>query len=248
MRPAPLAERCRGGLECAAMDAGPPLKHTEVLRQRLPLEQARVADVGCGNGALVRVMTRSGARAVGIEPGDAQLARARAAQPAGGEAYVCAPGEALPLRDGCLDALVYFNALHHVPVDRQKAALEEAARVLRRGGLLYVQEPVADGSYFALMRPIEDETAVRAAAYDALAAARRGPELDEVEEFFYRAPFRERSFEAFRDSLVAIDPGRRATVEAAEASLRQAFLAAAEQRDDGFWFEIPSRLNLLRRH
>jgi hypothetical protein len=230
------------------MDAGPLLKHTQVLRQRLPLENARVADVGCGDGALVRVMTRSGASVVGIEPGPAQLSRARAAAPAGGETYVCAAGEALPLRDGSLDALVYFNALHHVPVDRQAAALAEAARVVREGGLIYIQEPVADGGYFELMRPIEDETAVRAAASEAIAAARKGPALDEVEEFFYRAPFRERSFEAFRDGVIAIDPARRPAVEAAEASLRQAFLAAAEQRDDGFWFEIPSRLNLLRRH
>jgi hypothetical protein len=52
----------------------------------------------------------------------------------------------------------------------------------------------------------------------------------------------------FLDGLVAVDPARRAAVEAAAASLRQGFLAAAEQRADGFWFEIPSRLNLLRRH
>jgi SAM-dependent methyltransferase len=185
---------------------------------------------------------------IGIDPGPQQLARARTAEPAADECYVCALGEALPLPEACLDALVYFNALHHVPVPRQGAALAEAVRVLRPGGLLYVQEPVADGDYFEVVRPIEDETEVRARAYDALMAARAAPELDEVEEFFYRAPFREKSFEAFRDSMVAIDPRRRPAVEAQEASLRQAFLAAGEQRDDGFWFEIPSRLNLLRRH
>lgn len=230
------------------MTEAPLLKHTEVLRRRLPLEGARIADVGCGNGALVRVMARGGARVVGIDPGPQQLARARAAAAVGDEGYVCAPGEALPLPDGCLDALVYFNALHHVPVAVQPAALAEATRVLRPGGLLYVQEPVADGDYFELMRPIEDETEVRARAYDALLAACDGPELDEIEEFVYRAPFRERSFEAFRDNIIAIDPARRPAVEAAEPSLRRAFLAAAEQRDDGYWFEIPSRLNLLRRH
>jgi hypothetical protein len=107
---------------------------------------------------------------------------------------------------------------------------------------------VADGDYFELMRPIEDETEVRARAYDVLKAAGRGGDLEEIAEVFYRAPLRERSFEAFRDNVIAIDPARRPAVEAAEASLRQSFLAAGEQRDDGFWFEIPSRLNLLRRH
>jgi SAM-dependent methyltransferase len=229
----------------AATDA-PALKHSQVLRRHLPLEGARIADVGCGDGALVRVMARGGAWVVGIDPGAGQLARARAAEPARDECYVCALGEALPLPDGCLDALVYFNALHHVPVPVQGDALKEAARVLRPGGLLYVQEPLAEGSYFEVMRPVEDETEVRARAYDALkAAARLG--LAEEEEFVYRAPFKVTSVEAFLKGLVAVDPARRDAVAAAEASLRATFLAAAEQRDDGFWFEIPSRLNLLRR-
>ena len=225
----------------------PLLKHSDVLRRHLPLEGARIADVGCGDGALVRVMARGGAWVLGIDPGAGQLARARAAEPARDESYLCALGEALPLPDGCLDALVYFNALHHVPVARQGAALAEAARVLRPGGLLYVQEPLAEGGYFEIMRPIEDETEVRAEAYKALKTAAAGGALEEVEESFYRAPFRVKSAEAFLDGLIAVDPARRSAVEAAEASLRRGFLAAAEQRDDGFWFEIPSRLNLLRR-
>jgi hypothetical protein len=227
------------------MDSLPLRKHTEVLREFLPLEGARVADVGCGDGALVRVMARGGAHVLGIEPGARQLARARAAEAAGDESYVAACGEALPLPAGCLDSLVYFNALHHVPVDRQAAALKEAARVLRPGGLLYVQEPLADGDYFAVVRPIDDESEVRAAAYAALKVAEN---FEEIKELQYLAPFREGSFEAFRDAMIAIDPKRRPAVEAQEVSLRRAFLAAGEQREDGFWFEIPSRLNLLRRN
>ncbi|MEO3431155.1 class I SAM-dependent methyltransferase [Pelagibius sp. CAU 1746] len=229
------------------MTETPLLKHTEVLRQRLVLAGAAVADVGCGDGGLVRVLARGGAWAIGIDPGPQQLARARAAERAADEVYLCALGEALPLPAACLDALIYFNALHHVPVEVQDAALEEAARVVRPGGLVYVQEPLAEGDYFELVRPIEDETEVRARAYDALKTA-AGGRLRETEEFHYRAPLRVKSVEAFLSGLVAVDPARRPAVEAAETSLRQGFLAAAEQRDGAFWFEIPSRLNLLRRH
>lgn len=230
------------------MSQPPLMKHSTVLRARLALEGARVADIGCGDGGLVRVMTRAGAEAIGIEPGATQLAKARAAERAGGEVYACAYGEQLPLPDGCLDILVYFNSLHHVPVATQAAALEEAVRVVRPGGWLYIQEPLAEGAFFEMVQPIDDETEVRAAAYRALKAAAAGPELEEIEELIYRAPLHEPSFEAFRDRMIAIDAKRKAAVEAAGESLRQAFLAAGEQRDDGFWFEIPSRLNLLRRH
>ncbi|NIA69054.1 methyltransferase domain-containing protein [Pelagibius litoralis] len=229
------------------MSEPPLLKHTAVLREHLALAGARVADVGCGDGGLVRVMTRAGAAVLGIDPGPQQLARARAAEPAGDESYLCAFGEQLPLADASLDAVVYFNALHHVPVEVQGAALDEAARVVRPGGFVYVQEPLAEGTHFALVQPIEDETEVRAQAYEALQAACADEELEEVEEFRYRAPHRVASFEAFRDGLIAVDPKRRPTVEAAEESLRQAFMAAGEQREGAFWFEIPSRLNLLQR-
>src|SRR3546814_15482191 len=64
-----------------------------------------------------------------------------------------------------------------------------------------------------LMRPIEDETELRARAYDALRAA-AGAMLEEVAEIFYRAPLRVKTAEAFLDGLVAVDPSRRGAVEA----------------------------------
>ncbi len=230
------------------MTDAPLLKHTDVLRDRLALAGASVADIGCGDGGRARAMARAGAWVIGIDPGVHQLARAKAAEPADEEVYLCAFGEELPLPDTSLDVVVFFNSLHHVPIEVQGAALDEAARVLKPGGLVYIQEPLAEGAYFEMVRPVEDETEVRAQAYQALKSACAEEELEEVEEFRYNAPYREKDFEAFRDGLIAVDPKRRPAVEAAEKSLRQAFLAAGEQRDDGFWFEIPSRLNLLRRN
>ncbi|HIP79143.1 MAG TPA: SAM-dependent methyltransferase [Kiloniellaceae bacterium] len=229
------------------MTQGPLEKHTAVLRDRLSLVGARVADIGCGDGGLVRALTRAGAEVVGIDPQPHQLARARAAPAAGSERYCVAQGQALPFNDGSLDVVIYFNALHHVPVADQEAALAEAARVLRPDGRLYIQEPLAEGAFFEMVRPIEDETGVRAAAYETLKRAADGTTLAEEEEYAYRAPHRQASFEAFRDGMIAVDPSRRPLVEAQEESLRRRFMAAGEQRDGAFWFEIPSRLNLLKR-
>ena len=229
------------------MTAMPRRKHSAVMREALPLRGARTADVGCGDGALVRFMTREGARVIGVEPSEVQLSRARAADAAGGERYVRGLAERLPLSDAAFDAVVFFNALHHVPVEAQAAALGEAARVVRPGGLVYVMEPIAAGPYFEMMRPVEDETFVRAKAYEALKQALRGPVFEETDEICYEAPFRYRSFDGFRESFLAIDGRRKERVAAMETELRPAFDSAGEHRDDGIWFYQPSRLNLLRR-
>lgn len=218
-----------------------------MIEQTLSLAGARVADIGCGDGALVRLMTRAGARVTGIEPQEARLARARAAEPAGDEDYVLAGAGDLPLADASLDIAVFFNALHHVPVALLAKALDEAARVLKPRGVLVVIEPLAQGAYFEMMRPIEDETQVRAKAYEALQAAAEGPRFHTESEFTYLAPVRYDGFEAFRKGIIAVDPRRRATVDALGDKLRQAFEAAAERRDGSYVFDQPFRLNLLRR-
>ena len=221
--------------------------HREVIEEMLELNDARVADIGCGDGALVRLMTRLGARATGIEPSEGQLGRARAAEPAGGEDYLQGEAEDLPLPDASLDVAVFFNSLHHVPVENHGRALAEAARALKPGGLLYVVEPIAAGPHFSVTRRIEDETLVRSMAYLALQAAFEGPDFETNHEFSYLTEIRYDDFEAYRDHLIAVDEGRRPAVEAQEDELRTAFEEIAERRDDAFVFAQPARLNLLQR-
>ena len=222
-------------------------KHGEVIAEVLPLKGARVADIGCGDGGLVRLMTRMGARVTGIEPSRRQLARAGAAEAAGDEDYLRAGAEDLPLPDASLDVAVFFNALHHVPVPLQARALEEAARVLKPEGYLYILEPLAEGPSFRAARLIDDETEVRARAYDAIKAAAGGPRFRAEREMTYLTSVRYESFEKFRDHLIAVDERRRPRVEARDAELREAFEANAAPRDGAFHFDQPCRLNLLRR-
>ncbi len=224
-----------------------PRKHTSVMRDTLPLQGQRILDIGCGNGGLVRFMTREGARVTGLESSENQLARARTETPAGDEDYIFGLGQNLPFEDGSFDEVVFFNSLHHVPVEFQAKALDEALRILRPGGEIYILEPLAEGAFFEMMRPIEDETEVRASAYDAILGTAGTALISEHRELSYNAPLRYDSFEACRDGMIAVDEARRTAVEAEGEKLREAFMAAAVHEGGAYHFASPSRLNLLRK-
>lgn len=214
-----------------------------LIRESLaPLAGKRVVDIGCGAGTLARRLVDAGARVTGIDPGAAALARARAAVP---EArFEAATGEALPFPDASFDGAVMLNSLHHIP--NPAAALAEAARVLAPGGLLVVVEPLAEGSFFDALRPIEDETAIRAAAQDAIAAAlARGAYACRRDATIAR---RERfdSLDAFLARVSAVDPAREATIRDRRSVVEEAFLKAAAREADGqFGLVQPLRIHVL---
>lgn len=95
---------------------------------------ARVLDLGCGEGRFCRTLAERGARAVGIDPTAAMVAAARERDPGG--AYLRAPAEALPFRDGAFDIVVSYITL--VDVRGYREAIREMARALAPGGRLAV--------------------------------------------------------------------------------------------------------------
>jgi ubiquinone/menaquinone biosynthesis C-methylase UbiE len=201
-----------------------------------------IIDVGCGDGALVRHFTKSGARAIGIEVSEGQLARALA-QAGEGEAYQVASGEALPFADGSADAILYMKSFHHLPIAAMPAALLEAARVLAPGGKLVAVEPLPEGSFFQLTRLIEDETEVRAAAYATLTSP--PPPLKPEREFFYDSAVRAPNAERVLQMMASVEPARRARVAKAEAEIRRRFEALAQEDAEGHYFIAPMRCNVL---
>lgn len=206
-----------------------------------------VVDIGCGGGALVRELAARGARPIGVEISDEQLAPALAADHGSGARYLVGVAEDLPLADGEVDAALFMRTLHHVPVPHLDAALREAARVVRSGGLVYVVEPLAEGDYFELTSLVEDELEVRQAAQRALAdSARAGLERDETVE--YEVVVRLAGVDAYRRRMVSVDPDRAAVFDGRRDEIARAFERLGEPGEEPGErrFVQPMRADLLR--
>ena len=223
----------------------PTKRHGEVLDEHLVLRGTNVLDVGCGSGHLVRLMTEMGATVTGIEPGERQLERARAHPVIGTESYIEGTAERLPVEDNCATIIIFFNSLHHVPIGQLENALKEAHRALKDGGVLYISEPLALGAQFELSKLINDETEVRAKAYQAIKNALEMGFLEQT-EYFYTADVSYVDFEAYREHSTSINPARNRYFEEMGDELRGIFENFGDKRSDAWHFSQPTRVNILK--
>jgi len=217
-----------------------------VLTELLEFEHRSVIDVGCGEGDLVRWMTKRGAFVTGVEVSPRALAKARAVELVGDEHYMQGIAEDLPIPDRTADIVIFFNSLHHVDPESLPRAMREAARVLRHGGLLYVSEPLPEGPYFELMKPAHDETVVREAAY---AVLQRGPEHGFIREreFTHVNAVPIKSYDRFRDRITSINPETRSRFDDLEEMIQANFEKLGNKSDSGWTFDQPMRVTLLRK-
>ena len=194
----------------------------------------RVIDIGCGNGALAGALARRGYKVTGLDPQADRIAQARETYPAA--QFAVATAESLPLSSDPLpfDAAVFLNALHHVPEPLMTAALTRSVAALRGGGVLVVVEPLAEGSFFEAMRPVDDETVIRAAALRALGTLPEHGTCRLIAHHRFDRPSHFTDLEGFLTYLRAADPARAELIERHRAAVAEAFSRHATPQGAGF--------------
>jgi 2-polyprenyl-6-hydroxyphenyl methylase / 3-demethylubiquinone-9 3-methyltransferase len=96
---------------------------------------ARVLDVGCGAGFLANELAAEGHDVTGIDASHEALAVAARHDPTGRARYVAGDALALPFPAQSFDVVCAMDFLEHV--EEPSRVVEEAARVLRPGGLFF---------------------------------------------------------------------------------------------------------------
>jgi len=106
----------------------------QTIKQQQWSQSARILDVGCGTGAILRVLARHGYRHVhGIDPYLAQDIQV--------SSTLRIEKRALDAMTGVWDVVMFNHSLEHIPA--QLETLRHARRLLAPGGVCFVRIPTA---------------------------------------------------------------------------------------------------------
>lgn len=129
----------------------------------VPMHGLAILEIGAGPGAVACGFYELGAKAVAIDLWDGRIFT----HPEVG--FGVSNASQLPFKDGSFNAASLTSVLHHIPVGDTVMALTEALRVVRPGGLLFIQEEIASQSFLQnlLMKLVDNLVSGRIGTHQA---------------------------------------------------------------------------------
>ncbi len=119
----------------------------------------RVLDLGCGTGRHLVFFAERGFEVHGIDESPEALRRARlwlAAKLQKADLREQSIYDKLPYEDGFFDCVIATNSIHHGMKYEVEGAVEEAGRVLKKGGVIFATVPSGVGKGWKARKIAED--------------------------------------------------------------------------------------------
>jgi ubiquinone/menaquinone biosynthesis C-methylase UbiE len=164
----------------------------------------RLLDIGCGTGFVISLLADTFADIHGIDPTRAMLDKVDTSR--GNITLHEGVAEALPFPEATFDLVTAYSVFHHLADHRP--ALTEAARVLRPGGVLYVDlEP--NRAFWRAIDEVERTHAHRLGELDEVVAREVRAVLhveDDIHDRFEIAPEVFRAAEHIKSELGGFEP------------------------------------------
>ncbi len=219
----------------------------EMMERLLPLDGARILELGCGAAWITRQLAERypASRFIATEVDRIQHNKNLALTAPPNLEFRLGGAEAIDVEASSVDIVWMLKSLHHVPKALMPAAMEEIVRVLKPGGLAYFCEPVYAGEFNDLMRMIHDEKEVRTLAFEAIRQLVESGRMQLAGEYFFNVPGSYASWEAFEDRFLNITHTELAIDAERYQRIKQAFLA--HMGPQGAEFLKPHRVDLLRK-
>lgn len=117
----------------------------DVLKKHLPLQSAKVLDIGCGGGLFLSLLKREGAQTAGIELSDSRASYASAKHELEVHKRPIESDFWQKGYENYFDAVALWDVIEHV--NYPLLTLQSAVNVLRKGGLLLIDTPCRDSFY-----------------------------------------------------------------------------------------------------
>lgn len=220
-------------------------KEADILGELLPLEGARVLELGCGRAEMTRIVAAKAASVLALEVDEIQLAKNLAVSGLPNVTFGPGGAEHINAPDSSVDIVIMLKSLHHVPIDLMDRAFSEIQRVMKPGGLAYLSEPVYAGDFNEILRLFHDEKTVREAAFAAVKRAVASGKFVLVKQAFFLNPMHFDDFSQFDAQILKVTHTEHRLAESLYEEVRARF--NAHMTAAGADFMMPIRVDLLRR-
>jgi ubiquinone/menaquinone biosynthesis C-methylase UbiE len=219
----------------------------DIVEELVRLDSAKILDLGCGRAQITRAIATGGCsrQVLALEVDELQHAINLGIDDLNNVEFALGGAEQIPAADESFDVVCMFKSLHHVPVASMTRAMDELVRVLRRGGVAYISEPLFKGAFNDCLIPFHDEGLVRREAFAAICAAVESGAMESVSQTFFLAPLHFDDFAQFEQLVIGASHTSHKLSDDVLAQVRVIFEGHAGSQ--GAEFQQPIRVDLLRR-